>query len=132
LERDTTHRYNANSFKLHRLPMPRPGEVLGLVGTNGIGKSTALKVLAGKTKPNLGRFTVSENLASIHWLNLLKVFSQSNWMGYVGRLRGYLAFSELSQWIGGYNNATWTNTNLSRQTWVVKTSISFYTPDCMG
>lgn len=41
-----------------RLPMPRPGQVLGLVGTNGIGKSTALKVLAGKLKPNLGRFTV--------------------------------------------------------------------------
>ena len=32
------------------------GVVLGLVGTNGIGKSTALKVLAGKQKPNLGRF----------------------------------------------------------------------------
>lgn len=56
LERDTTHRYSANSFKLHRLPMPRPGQVLGLVGTNGIGKSTALKILAGKQKPNLGRF----------------------------------------------------------------------------
>lgn len=41
-----------------RLPVPRPGQVLGLVGTNGIGKSTALKVLAGKLKPNLGRFTV--------------------------------------------------------------------------
>ena len=41
-----------------RLPMPRPGEVLGLVGTNGIGKSTALKILAGKQKPNLGRFDV--------------------------------------------------------------------------
>jgi ABC-type transport system involved in cytochrome bd biosynthesis fused ATPase/permease subunit len=38
-----------------RLPMPRPGQVLGLVGTNGIGKSTALKVLGGKLKPNLGR-----------------------------------------------------------------------------
>jgi len=37
--------------------MPRPGQVLGLVGTNGIGKSTALKVLAGKLKPNLGRFS---------------------------------------------------------------------------
>ena len=58
LERDTTHRYSANSFKLHRLPIPRPGQVLGLVGTNGIGKSTALKILAGKQKPNLGRFTV--------------------------------------------------------------------------
>lgn len=32
--------------------------MLGLVGTNGIGKSTALKVLAGKLKPNLGRFEV--------------------------------------------------------------------------
>ena len=38
LERDTTHRYGPNSFKLHRLPMPRPGQVLGLVGTNGIGQ----------------------------------------------------------------------------------------------
>lgn len=47
LESNTTHRYGPNSFKLHRLPMPRPGQVLGLVGTNGIGKSTALKILAG-------------------------------------------------------------------------------------
>lgn len=44
---------------MYRLPVPRPGQVLGLVGTNGIGKSTALKVLAGKLKPNLGRFDVS-------------------------------------------------------------------------
>lgn len=56
LAKDTTHRYGPNSFKLHRLPMPRPGQVLGLVGTNGIGKSTALMILAGKLKPNLGRF----------------------------------------------------------------------------
>jgi ABC-type branched-subunit amino acid transport system ATPase component len=58
LESQVTHRYTANSFKLHRLPTPRPGQVLGLVGTNGIGKSTALKVLAGKLKPNLGRYDV--------------------------------------------------------------------------
>lgn len=44
---------------ISRLPTPRPGEVLGLVGTNGIGKSTALKILAGKLKPNLGKFLVS-------------------------------------------------------------------------
>ena len=36
--------------------MPRPGQVLGLVGQNGIGKSTALKILSGKLKPNLGRY----------------------------------------------------------------------------
>ena len=58
LENEVTHRYRANAFKLHRLPTPRPGQVLGLVGTNGIGKSTALNILAGKVKPNLGRYEV--------------------------------------------------------------------------
>lgn len=56
LDSHVTHRYAANAFKLHRLPTPRAGQVLGLVGTNGIGKSTALKVLSGKLKPNLGKF----------------------------------------------------------------------------
>ena len=45
--------------------MPRPGQVLGLVGTNGIGKSTALKILAGKQKPNLGRFDSPPDWAEI-------------------------------------------------------------------
>ena len=56
LNKDTTHRYGQNPFKLHRLPTPRPGEVLSSVGTNGIGKSTALKVMAGELKPNLGMY----------------------------------------------------------------------------
>lgn len=55
LESLVTHRYGENQFKLHRLPLPRPGQILGLIGTNGIGKSTALKILAGKLKPNLGK-----------------------------------------------------------------------------
>ena len=58
LEASTTHRFGPNSFKLHRLPIPRQNQVLGLVGTNGIGKSTALKVLSNKIKPNLGSFDV--------------------------------------------------------------------------
>lgn len=56
-----------------RLPVPRPGQVLGLVGTNGIGKSTALKVLAGKLKPNLGRFNVIPALCT-PCLYLVKFF----------------------------------------------------------
>lgn len=72
LEAETTHRYSANSFKLHRLPTPKPGEVLGLVGTNGIGKSTALKILAGKQKPNLGRYDDPPD-----WEEILKHFRGS-------------------------------------------------------
>ena len=54
--------------------MPRPGVVLGLVGTNGIGKSTALKILSGKQKPNLGRVRyVVEELDSKILTNLVVV-----------------------------------------------------------
>ncbi|KAK4688635.1 ATP-binding cassette, sub-family E, member 1, partial [Tremellales sp. Uapishka_1] len=72
LESHVTHRYAANAFKLHRLPTPRPGQVLGLVGTNGIGKSTALKVLSGKLKPNLGRYDDPPE-----WAEILKYFRGS-------------------------------------------------------
>ena len=72
LENETTHRYSANSFKLHRLPTPRAGQVLGLVGTNGIGKSTALKILAGKQKPNLGRYDDPPD-----WQEILRYFRGS-------------------------------------------------------
>ncbi|KAI6652902.1 ATP-binding cassette sub-family E member 1-like [Oopsacas minuta] len=81
LNKDTTHRYSANSFKLHRLPMPRPGQVLGLVGTNGIGKSTALKILAGKLKPNLGRWDQPPD-----WKDILIHFRGSELQSYFMRV----------------------------------------------
>lgn len=81
LDKETTHRYGPNSFKLHRLPVPRPGQVLGLVGTNGIGKSTALKILAGKVKPNLGKFTDPPN-----WDEILRNFRGSELQKYFTRL----------------------------------------------
>uniref|UniRef100_A0A8C9GTI8 ABC transporter E family member 1 n=1 Tax=Piliocolobus tephrosceles TaxID=591936 RepID=A0A8C9GTI8_9PRIM len=56
LNKDVVHRYGPNTFKLHRLPTPKLGQILGLVGTNGIGKSTALKILSSKLKPNLGKY----------------------------------------------------------------------------
>jgi len=81
LEKCTTHRYSQNSFKLHRLPIPRPGEVLGLVGTNGIGKSTALKILAGKQKPNLGRY-----LSPPDWTEILAYFRGSELQNYFTKI----------------------------------------------
>ena len=81
LETQVTHRYSANSFKLHRLPMPRPGQVLGLVGTNGIGKSTALKILSGKLKPNLGRYDNPPD-----WEEILKYFRGSELQNYFTKI----------------------------------------------
>jgi ATP-binding cassette subfamily E protein 1 len=56
LEKDCSHRFGPNAFKLFRLPTPSPGIVLGLLGQNGIGKTTTLRVLSGEFKPNLGDF----------------------------------------------------------------------------
>src|SRR5512137_2755255 len=56
LEKDCSHRFAENAFKLFRLPTPGAGTVLGLLGQNGIGKTTTLKVLSGEVKPNLGNF----------------------------------------------------------------------------
>lgn len=81
LESETTHRFGPNSFKLHRLPIPRQNQVLGLVGTNGIGKSTALKILTGKVKPNLGNY--NEPPA---WEDIRRYFRGSELQNYFQRI----------------------------------------------
>lgn len=56
LKEDKVHQYGINSFRLYRLPTPRKGQVVGLVGKNGVGKSTALQILSGQLTPNLGDY----------------------------------------------------------------------------
>jgi ATP-binding cassette subfamily E protein 1 len=55
MKKDPVHRYSENGFALYSLPIPIFGKVVGIIGKNGIGKSTALKILAGIEKPNLGK-----------------------------------------------------------------------------
>lgn len=52
LNSSAIHRYGENAFALYNLPVPIFGKVVGLLGRNGIGKSTAMKILAGIEKPN--------------------------------------------------------------------------------
>ncbi|MFX1506060.1 MAG: ribosome biogenesis/translation initiation ATPase RLI [Promethearchaeota archaeon] len=54
LDKDLTHRFGRNGFTLFRLPVIKPRKVNGLVGQNGVGKSTALKILSGDIIPNFG------------------------------------------------------------------------------
>lgn len=54
LGKDKTHQYGRNTFSLYRCPAPRLGQVLGLLGRNGTGKTTSLKILAGEMPPNFG------------------------------------------------------------------------------
>ncbi|MCH8908755.1 MAG: ribosome biogenesis/translation initiation ATPase RLI [Candidatus Heimdallarchaeota archaeon] len=81
LDKDVTYRYGPNQFKLHRLPMPRKGQIVGLVGQNGSGKSTSLKILSGEIKPNLGRFDEPPE-----WDEIIKNYRGSKLQEYFRRI----------------------------------------------
>ena len=70
LATDKIHQYGPNSFRLFRLPTPKIGQVVGLLGRNGMGKSTVVNILSGNLKPNLGRY---ENPPE--WDEILKYYS---------------------------------------------------------
>jgi|FLOH01.1.fsa_nt_gi ATP-binding cassette, sub-family E, member 1 len=72
LTKEPIHRYGKNGFALYNLPTPLFGKVVGIVGRNGIGKTTAIKVLAGVLKPNLGR--VGENAKEASYEELIDYF----------------------------------------------------------
>ena len=53
---DGVHTYYAKSHILHGVSLEvRPGEVVGLLGRNGVGKSTTLKTIMGIVRPSSGR-----------------------------------------------------------------------------
>ena len=54
LETDMIHRYSLNGFRLFKLPTPSKDSVVGILGPNGMGKSTAINALSGRIVPNLG------------------------------------------------------------------------------
>ncbi|MBU90364.1 ribosome biogenesis/translation initiation ATPase RLI [Candidatus Woesearchaeota archaeon] len=54
LDKTPIHRYGENKFALYSLPTPLFGKVVGVLGVNGIGKSSSISVLGGLLKPNFG------------------------------------------------------------------------------
>jgi len=70
LATDKIHQYGQNSFRLFRLPTPKKGQVIGLLGRNGMGKSTVVNILSGNLKPNLGKYDDPPD-----WEEILKYYS---------------------------------------------------------
>lgn len=54
LDTDLIHQFGKNGFRLFRIPIPKMGRCIGILGPNGIGKTTAIKILSGQLIPNFG------------------------------------------------------------------------------
>ena len=80
LDSEMSHCYGENSFRLFRLPVPRLEQVVGILGPNGMGKSTAVNLLSGSITPNLGDWSNQ----TPDWDDVITTFPR-------GELRDYLA-----------------------------------------
>lgn len=70
LKTDLVHQFGKNGFRLYRLSIPKKGSCIGILGQNGIGKTTAIKILSGQIKPNLGDYEDEPN-----WDDILEYYS---------------------------------------------------------
>lgn len=78
LEKQVVHRYGPNAFKLYGLPIPQAGTVVGVLGKNGSGKTTVLRILSGDLIPNLGVFDVK-----LSWDRVLERFRGTELYNYL-------------------------------------------------
>ncbi|MCK4757147.1 MAG: ribosome biogenesis/translation initiation ATPase RLI [Thermoplasmata archaeon] len=85
LEGELVQQYGINGFQLYRLPVPREGNVIGILGPNGIGKTTAIRILSGEEIPNMGNLEaeatwdfVLEKYAGTEMVNYLQKVSEGD------------------------------------------------------
>jgi len=82
LKEDLVHQYGKNAFRLFRLPVPKQGEVIGLLGPNGIGKTTCVSLLSGEVAPNLGHYRRKK----AYWEEVLDYFAGTELHDYLAKI----------------------------------------------
>ncbi|WP_455644704.1 ribosome biogenesis/translation initiation ATPase RLI [Methanosphaera sp.] len=81
LTEEPIHRYGQNSFELFGMPTIEEGSVVGLLGPNGIGKSTILNILSGQIVPNFGNYEEEGS-----WDDVIDYFKGSQLQNYFKKL----------------------------------------------
>ncbi|ADD08210.1 ribosome biogenesis/translation initiation ATPase RLI [Candidatus Aciduliprofundum boonei] len=82
LKEELVHQYGENGFRLYRLPQIKQGKVVGILGPNGVGKTTSLNILSGNLIPNLGNYEKKPS-----WDDVIDYFSGNVMADYFSKLR---------------------------------------------
>ncbi|QZA89349.1 ribosome biogenesis/translation initiation ATPase RLI [Salinarchaeum sp. IM2453] len=95
LSDDPVHQYGDNAFRLYGLPLPAEGQVAGILGPNGIGKTTAVQILAGELTPNLGEWE-----SPPEWDTVIREYSGTQLQEYLtGTVEGDRTVAQKPQYV---------------------------------
>ncbi len=95
LTEEPVHRYGENAFALYGLPTPQEGQVTGILGPNGIGKTTAVRILADEMAPNLGQYGTEPG-----WEEILDEYRGTALQNYLEQMRdGDLSVARKPQYV---------------------------------
>ncbi len=65
LKKETTFQYGLNTFRTYNIATPINGSIVGLIGRNGIGKTTNVKLISNALTPNFGNYSVQPPVEDI-------------------------------------------------------------------
>ncbi|MEM0476404.1 MAG: ribosome biogenesis/translation initiation ATPase RLI [Candidatus Aenigmatarchaeota archaeon] len=82
LDQKPIHRFGINGFELYNLPFPIENKIVGIIGPNGIGKTSSLKILIGEIKPNFGEIDKEYEIS-----DLIKIFRGKEIQNYLEKLK---------------------------------------------
>jgi ATP-binding cassette subfamily E protein 1 len=83
LKNDLVHQFGPNSFRLYRFPIPKANKVIGLLGQNGIGKTTTLRLLSGELIPNHGNYRDPPD-----WSEIIERYKGTEHYAFLSKLAG--------------------------------------------
>jgi ATP-binding cassette subfamily E protein 1 len=86
LKSDPIHQYGPNGFRIFNLPMVQDGSITGILGRNGIGKSTVINVLSKTIEANFAKFGVDTIKSEDYFTSLKDQFKGTVLQNYFSKL----------------------------------------------